>query len=1116
MTKALDSYRQGNLGALARCAGLGILAFIALLLTAPGNAHAASKTWDGGCGADTSWSCAGNWSDNAVPGAGDTVTFNSASTSSSTVDAGFAGTVASVNIGAGYTGTISLDRSLTVSTAFTQTAGTFTAGNQTLSIAAFTLSGGHFVASSGTTSVSKAMTITGLPVFSANGGTFDFNGSTTAKLSCGNVNFSLVAFTQTAGTKTVGSNCSLPLGDDPVAASGGSITLNGSMFGTGTLTTAGLLSLGRTGSLSGLSGLAASRLTVNGHFDFGSYATFSLSGAFALNSGASFTAPSGTASFAAAFKINSGATFAANGGTINFNGTSGTVSCGGKTFNLVSFANTAATKVVSSDCSLPLGDNPTAVGSITLNGVLSGTGTLTTGEFLTLGASGGLVGFSGLAARKLMIKGHYDFGPYTTFSVSGAFALNAGASFAAPSGTASFGAGFTLSPGSTFAANGGVVDFNGSASGTLNCNGANFALVVFTHTNGTKTVSSNCALPLGEDPTLGTSPTASVVLSGLLSGTGTLTSQDTFSLNSSAVLAGFNALAANGGLVLKSASIDFGSYASFSIATNYTQTGGVVTVPNGTHIGEAFVLNAGATFNAPSGTGVFEGRFTINKGATFNANGGTVEFSGPASRVISCNNTVFHLVKFTHSDGTKTVSSSCNLPLGNNPNASGGGSIFLSGTLVGTGTLTTSGTLSLGSTGALSGFTGLSADALGVEGAYDFGPYSQFAIGGDFTLKPGAQFVAPSGEALFGGSFISEPESSFTANGGTVVLDGTNQVVAGNTTFNNLSKRVSLPDTLTFHAGDAQTIEGVLALEGKDASNLLTLVSSSPGTSWLIDSEDTSEVAFVSVSDSDNIGSPITPTESVNEGGNSGWIFPGPASELVLEAATTTPKAAETDNLTITAKDAQGNTATSYTGSHNLTFGPLADSPSGAHATVTNSSGTATNFGSTTAISFTEGVATVSSGKNGAMVLVKAGSTSITVTDGSISNEAGLAVTVSAGAASGIAWANATVSKGTLSSPCLFTCTGAELTSSGTFKAKVSITDSSGNTVSSLGSGHTVSVTTTTGTITGGSLTIASSGSAESTTQFTFTPPSKGGASTVTAATASGTVYTSATATMSR
>jgi hypothetical protein len=244
-------------------------------------------------------------------------------------------------------------------------------------------------------------------------------------------------------------------------------------------------------------------------------------------------------------------------------------------------------------------------------------------------------------------------------------------------------------------------------------------------------------------------------------------------------------------------------------------------------------------------------------------------------------------------------------------------------------------------------------------------------------------------------------------------------------------------------------------------------------------------------------------------------VSPASASSLSLAAATSTPTAGSADNLTITAKDAYGNTSTSYTGPHNLTFGPVADSPSGAHATVSDSSGSAVNLGTATPIAFSEGTATVSGSKNGVMTLVKAGSVSLTVTDGSISNGSGLAVTVSPAAAARLAWTNAKVSKGTLSSPCLFTCTGTEL-STGTFKANVSVTDSSGNTVSALGSGHTVAVTMTTGTITGGSLTIASSGLAESTTQFTFTPPSKGGASTLTAATVAGTVYTSATASMSR
>jgi hypothetical protein len=127
-------------------------------------------------------------------------------------------------------------------------------------------------------------------------------------------------------------------------------------------------------------------------------------------------------------------------------------------------------------------------------------------------------------------------------------------------------------------------------------------------------------------------------------------------------------------------------------------------------------------------------------------------------------------------------------------------------------------------------------------------------------------------------------------------------------------------------------------------------------------------------------------------------INAGSATKLVLTAASTTPVAGATDALTITAEDTNGNTATTtYTGSHSLTFGG-ASTIGTFIPIVTNSSGTATTFGSGTAINFVNGQATVQSGtNNGVMTLYKAqGPINITVTDGSISNGTGLSVTVSA------------------------------------------------------------------------------------------------------------------------
>ncbi|HTT93233.1 MAG TPA: fibronectin type III domain-containing protein [Solirubrobacterales bacterium] len=241
------------------------------------------------------------------------------------------------------------------------------------------------------------------------------------------------------------------------------------------------------------------------------------------------------------------------------------------------------------------------------------------------------------------------------------------------------------------------------------------------------------------------------------------------------------------------------------------------------------------------------------------------------------------------------------------------------------------------------------------------------------------------------------------------------------------------------------------------------------------------------------------------------------AASLKLTAATATPVVATADNLTTTAYDAYGNTATGYTGSHSITFAGPEAGPSGTAATVSNSSGTAVNVGTATSLSFTAGVATVSSTKNGVFKAARSGAASLTATDGSISTAAALALTVSAGAAAKYAWVAPTISAGTLGSPCLFTCAITTLGNGGTFVAKVAVTDSLGNVVSNLGTANAVTVTATGGSITGGSLTIATTGLAESTTAVTYKSPTSGSFSnTITAAKASGTAYTSATATASK
>ncbi|MGA3058495.1 MAG: hypothetical protein ABSE70_10755 [Candidatus Limnocylindrales bacterium] len=130
----------------------------------------------------------------------------------------------------------------------------------------------------------------------------------------------------------------------------------------------------------------------------------------------------------------------------------------------------------------------------------------------------------------------------------------------------------------------------------------------------------------------------------------------------------------------------------------------------------------------------------------------------------------------------------------------------------------------------------------------------------------------------------------------------------------------------------------------------------------------------------------------------SGWsrttgsftVNPAAIDHFSMTAATTTPTAGATDNLTITAIDPYGNTATGYTGNHDLTFSG-AGSIRTYNPTVTTRLGVATRFGTVTSITFTNGVSTA----GGVMTLYKAETAHIVVSDGSHNNGAGLEVTVS-------------------------------------------------------------------------------------------------------------------------
>jgi len=200
--------------------------------------NAVTRTWDGG-GTTNDWSDCVNWSGDTCPTGADAVVFNSTSTKNATIDASFTGTVLSMNINSGYTGIITQARSLTITGAYTQGAGTFTGGSQAIDVTgnlnSFVVTAGSFTSTSGTLSVKGDFNVASA-TFTHNGGTVTFTeNSTNRQITCNSNTLNLVTFTHTSPYKRVNSSCSLPMGSNP-SFSGRILLDGGTLSGTGTLT----------------------------------------------------------------------------------------------------------------------------------------------------------------------------------------------------------------------------------------------------------------------------------------------------------------------------------------------------------------------------------------------------------------------------------------------------------------------------------------------------------------------------------------------------------------------------------------------------------------------------------------------------------------------------------------------------------------------------------------------------------------------------------------------------------------------------------------------------------------------------------------------------------------
>ncbi len=143
----------------------------------------------------------------------------------------------------------------------------------------------------------------------------------------------------------------------------------------------------------------------------------------------------------------------------------------------------------------------------------------------------------------------------------------------------------------------------------------------------------------------------------------------------------------------------------------------------------------------------------------------------------------------------------------------------------------------------------------------------------------------------------------------------------------------------------------------------------------------------------------VTEEGTGHEGSATFTVKPAGAATLSLSANPAEATVGVGDELTIRALDPYGNLATGYgEGAHALKFAGAGNGASGKQPVVLDRSGAEEAFGQTTEINFTGAEAKVEGGRNGLMRLFKAEEAHLTVTDGTISNGAGLAIKVKGGA----------------------------------------------------------------------------------------------------------------------
>jgi hypothetical protein len=356
------------------------------------------------------------------------------------------------------------------------------------------------------------------------------------------------------------------------------------------------------------------------------------------------------------------------------------------------------------------------------------------------------------------------------------------------------------------------------------------------------------------------------------------------------------------------------------------------------------------------------------------------------------------------------------------------------------------------------------------------GPYTSSTF--SWSANPAAPAVYPVTAADLAGNTTSNSltfvNDSTAPSSGALTVNGTAAIAGGSTSSVTNSTSFSIAGRTDYTDGGSGLRSSVLTVQSESLSGstcgalgsggpfaLVTTIAATTQPSGL----QAGYCYVYTLTGTDQVGNVAAVSTTVVDNALGFAVSTQPASVTAGVATASTA-------VVLTAIK-NGATDTSYTGSA-LTWTGASNSPDGTAPTLPASP------------TWTSGSSTF------AITLVTAETETLTVSDGTRST-ALAPITVNAGTAAQLAWTGVTSPAGT-PSPCLTTCVyGTGFGNGQTWSASVSIVDSLGNTVSNVGSGHTVAVTLggtakgTTNPASPATLAIPSSGPATTTGQVQYT-----------------------------